>query len=786
MKTNILKVFGFAALATLCANVWANVTGLPQAIVTEITDPATLAGYAAKVVNVEGIEKVDNIPSSDVVFMLTPKRAFKFACDPNEAAGNEYLGWYADYTVSFDKAVAKNSMGLFGNYDSYSIGFFAPLEVPANYKVPLLNYMAKKVNWTYQKIRDDVVTFVCGAFNLSADNADTTMTVELRLFDPAVFTSSADVRDSSKWVEGVNTHVVRSIKYKLSDVMNVPAKDGLWPELEYADVAYAESNKAIPAGYYALEGSAFVKLDEPMSVDGATAYFKPFVQKEEVKVEADKEQVKEQTKVIDEKGEEQEVPADKKEQVDQEVEKAVTEITGNTATLEKTDTGVTAREILTETKSDVTVVKDSIKEGIKESEEYTKAAPEVQAAVDTALESRDVSSKINIKLEATGVTIQPTQAAEVTVEKAVFDVTPLATVTVITTGTGSGKPETNEFTTVIANKDLEGKTLTVRLPLPKSFTHNVLVIHESDEYPTEEYLVASQVGENGVDRFCEVKVTHFCPMTAVSTTQPIPVPYTSTDVLGIIRRSDSGSDKENYENAIAVPWVSRNADGDLQQGMTVEDLITANGLGEGDELHIWIPDGGTTHQSTIGGTPVTRKGTYAIFRWNNTTKAWEGAKDMGNGELTTVGTDYLIPRGAAVWYKRASTTSGDYTIVGLVSNVCETAVAAGTASDPVMTLLVNPFPEPVDAAMIAGENGDELIINRTSAAGTNVSYVRKNGAWGRMVEGTTKIGHLEIPSQEFQAAATIPVSNGQSFWYVSRGGSPKINWKQIKTVGNEN
>ena len=785
MKTNILKVFGFAALATLCANVWANVTGLPQAIVTEITDSATLFGYAAKIVNVEGIEQVDNIPSSDVVFTLTPKRAFKFACDPNEAAGNEYLGWYADYTVSFDKAVAKNSMGLFGNYGSYSIGFFAPLEVPANYKVPLLNYMAKKVNWTYQKIRDDVVTFVCGAFNLSADNADTTMTVELRLFDPAVFTSSADVRDSSKWVEGVNTHVVRSIKYKLSDVMNVPAKDGLWPVLEYADVAYAEANKAIPAGYYALSGSAFVKQDEPMSVDGATAYFKPFVQKEEVKVEADKEQVKEQTKVIDEKGEEQEVPAEKKAQVDQEVEKAVNEITGNTATLEKTDTGVTAKEILTETKADVTVVKDSIKDGIKESEEYVKAEAEVKAAVDTALNSRDVSSKINIELKATGVTIEQTEQVEVTVEKAVFDVKPLATVTIITGPEEA--PVRNEFTTVISNDDLEGKTLTVRLPLPKSFTHNVLVIHETTDpkYPAkEEFIVASQEGENG-DRFCEVQVTHFSRMTTLSTTQPIPVPYTSTDVLGIIRRSDSGSGKENYENAIAVPWMSRDANGDFQQGMTVEDLITANGLGEGDELHVWIPDDATTHQSTIGGTSVTRKGTYAIFRWNNTTKAWEGARDMGNGELASVGTDYLIPRGAAVWYKRAGGTAGDYTIVGLVSNVCETVVAAGTASDPVMTLLVNPFPEAVDAAKIAGENGDELIVNRTSATGANVSYTRKNDEWGRIESSTKTIGTRVIPIQTFQAVSSILVENGQSFWYVSRGGAPTVNWKQIKTVGNE-
>ena len=99
-----------------------------------------------------------------------------------------------------------------------------------------------------------------------------------------------------------------------------------------------------------------------------------------------------------------------------------------------------------------------------------------------------------------------------------------------------------------------------------------------------------------------------------------------------------------------------------------------------------------------------------------------------------------------------------------------------------MTLLVNPFPEAVDAAKIAGENGDELIVNRMVATGSNVSYTRKGGVWGQDVTSMRTIGHLEIPSQEFQAVATIPVANGQSFWYVSRGGAPTINWKAIKTV----
>ncbi|MBD4651179.1 hypothetical protein GUG52_04945, partial [Xanthomonas citri pv. citri] len=79
------------------------------------------------------------------------------------------------------------------------------------------------------------------------------------------FTSPAEILDSSKWVDGVNTYVVRSIEYKLSDVMNIPAKDNVWPELEYVDVA--TTTKPFPAGYYVLKGDGFVKLTEAETVD---------------------------------------------------------------------------------------------------------------------------------------------------------------------------------------------------------------------------------------------------------------------------------------------------------------------------------------------------------------------------------------------------------------------------------------------------------------------------------------------------------------------------------------
>ena len=97
------------------------------------------------------------------LYQTYPDCLYVFAADQTDTE-NAYNDWYTDFVVSFDKDVAKDSMGLGGYYASFgaALGFLAPQMVPANYKVPLLNFMTKRPNWTYAMIRDVVQVFPCG------------------------------------------------------------------------------------------------------------------------------------------------------------------------------------------------------------------------------------------------------------------------------------------------------------------------------------------------------------------------------------------------------------------------------------------------------------------------------------------------------------------------------------------------------------------------------------------------------------------------------------------------
>jgi len=207
-------------------------------------------------------------------------------CYTFESVGGETPldDWYVDYTISFNRDVARNSMGLTGNYNilegspffmagDVNLGFFAKDAVAAGVKVPLLNYLTTLSNWTYRQIRENVGTFKCGAFNLSADNVGTEMTVELRLFAPTM--TPEDIRDSSTWVEGVNTFVVASVTetFTADNVLMIPAAvpPKEWPMLACTGTASAES--AIPAGSYYLSNAAFVRAARPIAVSVPTAYF---------------------------------------------------------------------------------------------------------------------------------------------------------------------------------------------------------------------------------------------------------------------------------------------------------------------------------------------------------------------------------------------------------------------------------------------------------------------------------------------------------------------------------
>jgi len=184
-----------------------------------------------------------------------------------QSGTSPYDDWYADFAVSMDQAVAKDSMGLWGSYSGLAFGFFAPSAIPANYKIPLLNSMMASPYWTYENIRDYVKTFGCGAFNYSADNVGKKLNVELRIFDPGFFESPEAILDSSTWKEGYNTFLITNIVWTMDSAVPVElAENG-------RKFSCAGAGTTISAGKWHVSDCKFIEADSDVSVNVPTAYF---------------------------------------------------------------------------------------------------------------------------------------------------------------------------------------------------------------------------------------------------------------------------------------------------------------------------------------------------------------------------------------------------------------------------------------------------------------------------------------------------------------------------------
>ena len=94
-----------------------------------------------------------------------------------------YFGCHADFVVSFDRAVKKETVSLSGNYGTWGwLTFDVPRDIAAGEKFRLLD--SYDIRYSYYMILNQVVRFLCGCNNYSPANYGTTMTVELRLYLP--------------------------------------------------------------------------------------------------------------------------------------------------------------------------------------------------------------------------------------------------------------------------------------------------------------------------------------------------------------------------------------------------------------------------------------------------------------------------------------------------------------------------------------------------------------------------------------------------------------------------
>ena len=143
---------------------------LPTAKVTQAETNLTVDLY-----NLDDFSTPIGTKTLDVTYVFETTETY------TEAQSNPYADWIADYVVSFDKAIAKDSLGLGGAYGSYNVGFHAPMDIAADEEIPLLSTLFQL---TYADLCKDVKVFTCGAFDLNGANDGTTMTVELRLYNP--------------------------------------------------------------------------------------------------------------------------------------------------------------------------------------------------------------------------------------------------------------------------------------------------------------------------------------------------------------------------------------------------------------------------------------------------------------------------------------------------------------------------------------------------------------------------------------------------------------------------
>lgn len=218
-------------------------------------------------------------------------------------------------------------------------------------------------------------------------------------------------------------------------------------------------------------------------------------------------------------------------------------------------------------------------------------------------------------------------------------------------------------------------------------------------------------------------------------------------VYGIVKYD---GDETKVERIVAVPWVDRDAEGALCD-MPVGKIITPSDLTEGDELHIWNGE------------------KYDVYAWDG--EKWVGAKNVDSGESSDPSAG--AKRGQALWYVRKA-PAGDFTLMGTIgSGECQSKVGAGTKS-----LFVNPYPRDVDIlTKLSSEtrDGDRIVPLKDETK----PYQKKGGKWGMVTPGgiITTIGSLVIYGDDvFTETPTIEIPANQAFWYISKGGSPTINW----------
>lgn len=304
------------------------------------------------------------------------------------------------------------------------------------------------------------------------------------------------------------------------------------------------------------------------------------------------------------------------------------------------------------------------------------------------------------------------------------------------------------------NQKLNGKKVTVVLPLTKDFTISAIVTHAGDP---DRLLPVLGLPNSP---YVRLETTHFSEFIATPNSQK--VSSTEVDaktVLGIKRVKEMA---KSVDTAAAVPWL-----GAAGANCKVSELITT-GLAAGDTIKVY---------------DLATKG-YFVWVVDKDGKTW--VKVSGAPASQPEAHEYTLARGRAFWYmKDGENESAEYTQVGTYStDQILTATDKGGAAAPVHNLLINPkwAAFNVSQSLVDGAtDGDQIVIVDTKAR-YEFKLVEGVGKWGTIQPTETKIviGGVERtvrgPDQFVPVTEDLVIPQGKAFWYISKGGEPTVKW----------
>lgn len=242
--------------------------------------------------------------------------------------------------------------------------------------------------------------------------------------------------------------------------------------------------------------------------------------------------------------------------------------------------------------------------------------------------------------------------------------------------------------------------------------------------------------------------------------------------VGGLMKVDSGM----TNTLVAVPWVAYDAAGDAAtNAIALQSFVKTRNLVAGDTV-MTIDTNGVYGAWTLN----------ASGGWDPLTTVVKRSEEVQRVFASVEASEHPVGQGTAVWLVRCGAGadvakpvyfSGQYS-----SAHGSRELPAGTVKSPARSLVSVPTMAGFDLNSIqegVDEKDEIALITDTLPRTYTPKKVDDKWVWGYDVEVTetqeTPIGKMTVTTNGRRTDATH-LNFGQGFWYLSRGGSPKVEW----------